>query len=95
MFVAPDAELDDGLLDVVTTADVSKRPLPASTCPTVFKGTHVDEPEVDVARAREVEIEADRPFAVYADGDHLTDLPATVAGRSRAALELIAPPAGP
>jgi diacylglycerol kinase family enzyme len=25
-----------------------------------------------------VRVEADRPFAVYADGDHLTDLPATV-----------------
>ena len=30
-------------------------------------------------RAAEVEISADRPFAVYADGDHLADLPATVA----------------
>ena len=29
-------------------------------------------------RAREVEIAADRPFDVYADGDPLTTLPATV-----------------
>ena len=27
-------------------------------------------------RAAEVRIEADRPFAVYADGDHIADLPA-------------------
>ncbi len=27
-------------------------------------------------RAATVRIEADRPFAVYADGDHLADLPA-------------------
>ena len=29
-------------------------------------------------RAATVEISADRDFAVYADGEHLTDLPATL-----------------
>ena len=37
-----------------------------------------------------VEVSADRPFAVYADGDHLTDLPMTVRVLP-GALELIAP----
>jgi YegS/Rv2252/BmrU family lipid kinase len=91
MFVAPDALLDDGLLDVVTTGNVSKRAF-LQNLPKVFKGTHVDEPQVDVARGAVVEIRADRPFAVYADGDHLTDLPATVRVLG-GALELIAPPA--
>ncbi len=91
MFVAPDAELDDGLLDVVTTGNVSKRAF-LQNLPKVFKGTHVDEAQVDVARGAVVEIAADRPFAVYADGDHLTDLPATVRLLD-GALELIAPPA--
>lgn len=90
MFVAPDAELDDGMLDVVTTGNVSKRTFLVNL-PKVFKGTHVDEPQVDVARVSTVEIRANRPFAVYADGDHLTDLPATV-GVLEGALELIAPP---
>ena len=40
-------------------------------------------PRSDVARAAEVRIEADRPFAVYADGDHLADLPATRARPAR------------
>ena len=44
----------------------------------MFKGRHVDNDEVTVRRAAEVEISADRPFAVYADGDHLADLPATI-----------------
>ena len=52
--------------------------LPHGNLPKVFEGTHVEQPEVGVARAAEVRIEADRPFAVYADGDHLADLPATV-----------------
>ena len=37
--------------------------------PKVFDGSHVDLPHVHVERAREVRIVADRPFAMYADGD--------------------------
>jgi diacylglycerol kinase family enzyme len=77
MFVAPDAELDDGLLDVVTTAQVGKLHF-LRNLPKVFEGEHVNNDEVAVRRAAEVRIEADRPFAVYADGDHLADLPVTV-----------------
>src|SRR5207245_2287445 len=40
MFIAPDAELDDGLLDVVWTARVGKLRF-LSNLPKVFKGTHV------------------------------------------------------
>jgi YegS/Rv2252/BmrU family lipid kinase len=77
MFVAPDAELDDGLLDVVTTAQVGKLHF-LRNLPKVFEGEHINNEEVEVRRAAEVRIEADRPFAVYADGDHLADLPVTV-----------------
>jgi YegS/Rv2252/BmrU family lipid kinase len=77
MFVAPDAELDDGLLDVVTTAKVGKLHF-LRNLPKVFDGSHVNNEEVVVSRAAEVRVEADRPFAVYADGDHLADLPVTV-----------------
>ena len=89
MFVAPEADLADGKLDVVWTEDVGKLRF-LSQLPKVFKGTHVENPEVGMARVAEVRIEADRPFAVYADGDHLTDLPATVRVLP-AALRLVAP----
>ncbi len=89
MFVAPDAELDDGRLDVVTTADVPKRSFIAGL-PDVFKGEHVNRPEVSVRRGRIVEITADRPFDVYADGDVITQLPARITVLADA-LELIAP----
>jgi diacylglycerol kinase family enzyme len=46
--------------------------------PKVFKGTHVGEPTVHVLRGRELEIRADRPFTVYADGDPIGELPVTV-----------------
>jgi YegS/Rv2252/BmrU family lipid kinase len=93
MFLAPDAELDDGKLDVVIIGQIGKLRYLANL-PTVFKGTHVEKEGVTVLRGAEVEIEADRPFAVYADGDHLADLPATVRVLPRA-LGVIAPPAAP
>ena len=43
--------------------------------PTVFKGTHVAPAERPVSRAAEVEISADRPFTMYADGDPIAELP--------------------
>ncbi|HEU4979739.1 MAG TPA: diacylglycerol kinase family protein [Solirubrobacterales bacterium] len=90
MLIAPDAELDDGKFDVVLTGEAGKLRFLANL-PKVFKGTHVENEEVQVLRASEVEIEADRDFAVYADGDHLTDLPARL-GTLKRALRVIAPP---
>jgi YegS/Rv2252/BmrU family lipid kinase len=89
MMIAPEAELDDGLLDVVSTGHVGKLRFLANL-PKVFKGTHISNPEVTVRRAMEARVEADRPFAVYADGDHIADLPATVRLLPRS-LRVIAP----
>jgi len=92
MYAAPDAELDDGLLDVVTLTETSKLRFLTGVLPKVFDGSHVKLPEIGVERAAEVRIEADRPFAVYADGDHIADLPATVSLLPRA-LRVIVPAA--
>jgi YegS/Rv2252/BmrU family lipid kinase len=89
MNMAPDADPSDGLLDVVMCERISKLRFVANL-PKVFKGTHVDEDSIAVHRAREVEISADRPFDVYADGDPLTSLPATVR-LVRGGLSVIAP----
>jgi YegS/Rv2252/BmrU family lipid kinase len=75
MFVAPDAELDDGKFDVVTISRVGKLRF-LGNLPKVFKGTHVRNDEVSVVRAARLSVSASRPFALYADGEHLTDLPA-------------------
>jgi YegS/Rv2252/BmrU family lipid kinase len=77
MFLVPHAELDDGMLDVFLVADQSKWRYVKGLFK-VFKGTHLDDPAVTVARGKVVEIAADRPFTVYADGDPLAELPATV-----------------
>ncbi len=90
MFIAPDAELDDGHFDVVITGRAGKIHF-LTNLPKVFRGTHVHNDEVSVRRASRVEVSADRPFAVYADGEHLTDLPADIRVLKRA-LQVIAPP---
>jgi YegS/Rv2252/BmrU family lipid kinase len=89
MYAAPNAELDDGLLDVVSLAEMSKTRFLTKVLTKVREGTHVDLPEACTHRAREVRIEADRPFAVYADGDHAADLPATVTLLPRALRVLV------
>ena len=77
MYLVPDADLEDGLLDVVIVSDVSKRRWLANL-PKVFKGTHTEEPGLHVLRGRSVSFHADRPFTAYADGDPIAELPATV-----------------
>lgn len=93
MFVAPDADLADGQFDVVMIGDVSKFKF-VRNLPRVFKGTHIEQEEVRTFRAPHLELSASRPFGVYADGEHVTDLPATLRLLPRA-LTILAPPAGP
>jgi YegS/Rv2252/BmrU family lipid kinase len=77
MFLAPEASLEDGRFDVVSIAGVSRLRF-AALLPTVFNGSHVRVAEVDVRRSRDVTISADRPFTLYADGDPIAELPATI-----------------
>ena len=53
MMMAPDALLDDGLLDVVMIGAMPK--LSSCAACRVFSGAHVDRPDVEVIRAREVQ----------------------------------------
>jgi YegS/Rv2252/BmrU family lipid kinase len=90
MYVAPDAELDDGALDVVYCESTSKATFVRKVLPKVFKGEHVREPSVHVMRGAEVHVEADRPFTVYADGDPVGELPMTFRAL-RGALQVLLP----
>ncbi len=78
MYAAPDALLDDGLLDVPYCEQISKLRFLTRILPKVFKGTHVREPSVHVLRGRDLQIAADRPFTLYADGDPIGELPLRV-----------------
>jgi diacylglycerol kinase family enzyme len=89
MLLVPDAELDDGKLDVLLHAEQPKLPA-LRLLPKAFKGTHIEDPSMSLLRGEVVEIDADRPFTVYADGDPLAELPATVTV-ARQTLRVIVP----
>ncbi len=89
MRLAPDASVEDGELDLVTSAATSRLAF-LRTLPKVFSGTHVDEPTIEVRRVRTVELAADRPFRVFADGDPVAALPCTVTVRP-GALQVLLP----
>ncbi len=91
MLMAPDASVEDGLLDVVIVEHLSKLGF-ARVLPTVFKGEHVRLPYVQVHRAREVRISADRKFTLYADGDPVADLPVTIRALAHAVRVIVPTP---
>jgi len=75
MFTAPDADLKDGLFDILIIGDLSKPDLLWSL-PKVYKGTHLTHPKVMMRRAKEVEIRSAEPLSLQADGELLGTLPA-------------------
>lgn len=70
MRVAPDAKLDDGLLDLVVVEHLTLRRALA-LFPRVYRGTHVRDPAVHVVRTRRAEVVSDRPMVPFADGEPL------------------------
>jgi YegS/Rv2252/BmrU family lipid kinase len=94
MRAAPGAMLDDGLLDIVALGEIGKVRFLTRILPRVFKGTHVEEPEVTVLRAREIIVSADRAFTMYADGDPIGELPVRVRALAGAIAMLLPREAG-
>jgi YegS/Rv2252/BmrU family lipid kinase len=90
MYIAPDAELDDGEFDVVSIGEGGKLRF-LWGLKDVLKGRHLSKDEVDVFRTPRLQIDASRPFPVYADGDHLTDLPVSLRVLPRS-LSILVPP---
>jgi YegS/Rv2252/BmrU family lipid kinase len=91
--IAPDARVNDGLLDCVMIRHLPKR-LFFSVMREVADGSHVRRPEVEVIRGREIRVEADRTLPYGGDGELLGELPVTVRIRP-GALRVIMPVAVP
>jgi YegS/Rv2252/BmrU family lipid kinase len=89
MYVLPDAQIDDGLLDVMLVRNASRLRL-LRLLPKVFRGTHGSSELVEFLRGEEVEVSSDRPFAIYADGDPIGATPAIMRVERRC-LRVIAP----
>lgn len=75
--MAPDAQLDDGVFDVVLVHPLSRRRA-LKLFPTIYDGRHVSAPEVEVRRAREVRVEASGSLACAVDGEFRGATPLTV-----------------
>lgn len=68
MKCAPQAELDDGLLDVTLAGDLGRIAAVGSLA-RLYRGTHVDGKRIHGLRARSLEIELDRPLPMELDGE--------------------------
>ena len=67
-WVCPEAQVDDGLLDVMVTQSVGRLKI-LRLIPKIMKGTHVNEPILKNYRARRVVINSEHPLVVEADGE--------------------------
>ncbi|MFD1543047.1 YegS/Rv2252/BmrU family lipid kinase [Nonomuraea guangzhouensis] len=75
MRVCPDAQPDDGLLDVMILSALSKAEF-VRVFPSVYRGVHVAHEAVSVRRVRRVVLEAPDVVA-YADGERIGPVPVT------------------
>jgi len=75
MLPAPDADLKDGILNVLIINAASKPEL-VWALPRIYKGTHGTHPKVTMRRARMIEVQSAQPMLVQADGELLGEAPA-------------------
>ena len=68
MKICPDAQPDDGLLDVLLLGDLTKRDL-ALNVPKLYRGTHLPHPKAELLRGRTAVIESVEPLPVELDGE--------------------------
>jgi diacylglycerol kinase (ATP) len=87
MQIVPDARMDDGLLDVCVIGNLSRLNI-LRHFPKVFKGAHLGILGIATYRGARITVEALGPKAgameVWADGERVSPLPATMEPRPRA-----------
>ncbi|HSS97504.1 MAG TPA: diacylglycerol kinase family protein [Terriglobales bacterium] len=89
MKIAPQAQFDDGQLDVCVIRDIDKFKL-FCVFPTVYFGRHLALKEVEYSKAASIRVETEHPFDIYADGEYVCQTPVEVSLRQNA-LPVIVP----
>jgi diacylglycerol kinase (ATP) len=74
MKIAPQAKMDDGVLDVCVVGAVDRFRL-LRLFPTVYSGNHLSVPEVEYFQASRARVETEHPLDVYADGEFVCRTP--------------------
>lgn len=90
MKVTPDAEVDDGLLDVLVVQALGRAAF-LRIFPRVFKGEHVTDRRVSIYRAKRIRIESEGVVA-YADGERIGLLPIDIQVKAKALRVLVSKP---
>jgi YegS/Rv2252/BmrU family lipid kinase len=78
MMLAPHAELNDGLLDVIVTDGATRLDV-VKELPRIQRGAHLKNPKVIEMRAREVSVNSEEPMAIDLDGEMVGFTPARLA----------------
>jgi len=74
--ICPEAEPDDGLFDVLTIGDVTKRDL-VQTMPKMYRGTHLPPPKTELLRGSSVTVTSETPLPIELDGEQPGTTPVT------------------
>ncbi len=77
MRIAPGARVDDGMLDLCVVGNVS-RLTALGQLANLYRGTHVNHPQVEMRRARSVEISGTPDTRVHLDGEPFGGLPVRI-----------------
>ncbi len=77
MLMAPDAKIDDGLMDIIVAGKMSRTSLLA-TLPKIFKGTHINHPAVSSYTAKKAKIKTWPDKNLLPDGEIFGVTPATI-----------------
>jgi YegS/Rv2252/BmrU family lipid kinase len=76
MWVTPEAEPDDGRLDVLLIGDVTKLDF-IRTFPKIYRGKHLSHPKIEVLHGTTVAVDAAPALPVVLDGEQPGTTPAT------------------
>ena len=93
MKVTPSAIVDDGLLDICLVRPVPRLEV-LRMIPKTFYGGHVDHPAVSIYQTRRLEIDSQEPLWLWADGEPITQTPATIEVVPGGLSVLVPPPEG-
>jgi diacylglycerol kinase (ATP) len=78
MKIAPQAKMDDGLLDICVVGAVDPFKL-FCLFPTIYTGRHLNIRQVDYFHSPRVRVETEHPLDVYADGEYICQTPVEIA----------------
>lgn len=81
--IAPDAKINDGLLDVILLKKISRLKI-LRLFPTIYSGNHINYEEVETRKVKSIHIETQQPMPLMPDGEFKGHTPVTITCMSKA-----------